>query len=79
MSKMTSEQAKPQRGGNRNPNGKGGFKKGESGNPGGRPRNIQRYDYWIQFFKDMSVTEFKQYAKTRKEDDMYVAEVQAMQ
>ena len=63
-----------------NPTGKGGFgDHPELINPGGRPKNSQRYDYWLQFFKDMDVTSFREYRNTRKEDDMYVAEAQAYQ
>ena len=63
-----------------NPTGKGGFKDHpELINPGGRPKNSQRYDYWLQFFKDMDVTSFRNYRTIRKEDDMYVAEAQAYQ
>ena len=63
-----------------NPTGKGGFQDHpELINAGGRPKNSQRYDYRLQFFKDMDVTSFKNYRNERKEDDMYVAEAQAYQ
>lgn len=59
-----------------NPSGKGGLADNpENINFGGRPKNEQRFGYWLQFFKDMTNAEFIKYPKTRNEDDMYVAEV----
>jgi hypothetical protein len=59
-----------------NPTGKGGFKDNpENINFGGRPKNSQRFSYWLQFFKDMTSKEFNEYAKKRKVNDMYVAEI----
>ena len=61
-----------------NPKGKGGFKDHpELINAGGRPKNSQRYDYWLQFFKDMDVAKFRAYAKSKPESKMFVAEIQA--
>lgn len=76
----TSEQALPKKRKVTNPKGKGGFQDHpELINAGGRPKNIQRYDYWLQFFKDMSVADFKEYIKKRTDKEMYVAEAQAYQ
>ena len=41
----------------------------------GRPKNEQRFGYWLQFFKNLTSKEFKEYALSRNEDDMYVAEI----
>lgn len=61
-----------------NPTGKGGFRDHpELINAGGRPKNSQRYDYWLQFFKDMDVETFKKYSKSKSEKEMFVAEAQA--
>lgn len=46
----------------RNPDGKGGFREHpENINAGGRPKNQERYGYWLEFFKDLSIEEFKKY------------------
>lgn len=59
-----------------NPTGKGGLKDNPQNiNYGGRPKNSQRFSYWLQFFKDMTNKEFMEYTKNRKQDDMYVAEI----
>lgn len=61
-----------------NPGGKGGFADNpENINHGGRPKNVQRYDYWLQFFKDMKVADFELYLSSRSEGEMYLAESQA--
>jgi len=58
-----------------NPTGKGGFQDHpELINYGGRPKNEQRFGYWLQFFKNMTVREFLDYEKSRNNDDMFVAE-----
>jgi hypothetical protein len=65
---------------NLNPTGKGGFNDNPQNiNAGGRPKNSQRYDYWMQFFKDMEVSKLKTYTVERTEDIMFVAEAQAYQ
>lgn len=67
MSK-TTEQVKWQP---RNPNGIGGFKDHpELINPGGRPKNIERFDWWLQHFKDMPRSEFLAYKKKHKDMPM---------
>lgn len=46
----------------RNPDGKGGFAEHpENINCGGRMRNQERYGYWLDFFKNLTRDEFKQY------------------
>jgi hypothetical protein len=58
-----------------NPTGKGGFQEHpELINEGGRPKNEQRFGYWLQFFKNLTVAEFLEYARTRTQEEMYVAE-----
>ena len=47
---------------NRNPDGKGGFQeRPEDINAGGRPKNQERYGYWLDFFKDLPIEDFKKY------------------
>ena len=59
-----------------NPEGKGGLQeRPEDINRTGRPKNEQRFGYWLQFFKNLTSKEFKEYALSRNEDDMYVAEI----
>lgn len=62
MPKTTSEQVKhiP------NPTGKGGFVKGVSGNPGGRPKNDQRVSWWMQQFLNMTKEEYESQDLTGK-------------
>jgi hypothetical protein len=61
-----------------NPNGIGGFADNpENINHGGRPKNTQRYGYWLQFFKDMKVSDFDAYLTRKPEGEMYLAEAQA--
>ncbi len=63
-------------GNNANPEGKGGLQeRPEDINRDGRPKNEQRFGYWLQFFKNLTSKEFKEYALTRSEDEMYVAEI----
>lgn len=63
------------KGGNYNPTGKGGFKDNPQNiNMGGKPKKQQLFSYWLAFFKDLSLNEFKDYTKHRKKGDMYVAE-----
>src|SRR5690606_6432997 len=60
----------------RNPIGKGDFKDNPQNiNKDGRKlRNVQRFSYWLQFFKNMTIKELTTYAQNRLEEDMYVAE-----
>ena len=46
----------------RNPDGKGGFgEHPENINAGGRLKNQERYGYWLAFFKNLTIEEFKKY------------------
>jgi hypothetical protein len=59
MRKLTTEQVKNKA---PNPSGKGGFKDHpENINPGGKPINEERYGYWLQFFKNLSIEDFTAY------------------
>lgn len=69
---MTSNQVKDM---NRNPTGKGGFREHpELINRDGRPKNEQRFGYWLQFFKNLTINELVNYSKIKKLEDMFVAE-----
>jgi len=58
-----------------NPTGIGGFVDNPQNiNFGGRKKNEQRFGYWLQFFKDLTLDEFTKYTETKKINDMYVAE-----
>ena len=60
---------------NFNPTGKGGFADNpQNRNAGGRPKNQQSFMYWMCFFKDLTVEDFKNYENTHPEDKMFVAE-----
>lgn len=50
------------------------FKPGQSGNPGGKPKNAQRFDYWYTQFKNMTVKEFRDYEKSKPDEQRTVAE-----
>lgn len=59
-----------------NPTGKGGLGDNPQNiNEGGRPKNQQRFGYWLQFFKNMTNEEFINYAKVRGQSQMFVAEL----
>lgn len=61
-----------------NPTGQGGFKENPQNiNPGGRPKNEQRFSYWLQFFKDMKFGELEKYRETKPFSEMYTAELAA--
>ena len=75
MSDLTTEQVTRN---TPNPNGIGGFADNPDNiNHGGRPKNAHRYGYWLQFFKDMKVSDFETYSTIKPEGDMYLAESQA--
>ena len=66
---LTSEQVKKMP----NQTGKGGFQQGQSGNPGGRPKNQESFTYWLNQFKQMTILEFNSYPKIRG-DALTIAE-----
>lgn len=50
-----------------NPTGKGGFgDHPENANPGGRPKNNERYGYWLDYFKNINEDEFRAYPDENK-------------
>lgn len=59
---------------NPNPSPENRFKPGQSGNPGGKPKNEERFDWWYMTFKSMTVAEFKEYEKSKPDDERTVAE-----
>ena len=59
---------------NRNPEGKGGFgDHPENRNAGGRETNQMSFTYWLNFFKQLTVREFKNWQKDTPEDKRTVA------
>lgn len=56
-----------------NPTGKGGFIKGKSGNPGGRPKNAESFAYWYQTFKNMTVAELEKWTQDNPKENRTVA------
>lgn len=61
-----------------NPTGKGGFQDHpELINAGGRPKNLESFSYWMNFFKSISVEEFKNYENTHLENKRTMAEMLA--
>jgi len=62
----------------RNPNGLGGFKENpENINRGGRPKNEQRFGYWLQFFKNMSEDDFIEWPSITPREEKYIAAISA--
>lgn len=57
-----------------NPTGKGGFADNpQNRNPGGRPKNQQSFTYWMNYFKNLTNTEFKQWKKVTPKEEQYMA------
>lgn len=57
-----------------NPNANGGFQENPQNiNYGGRPKNQESFTYWMNFFKNMTVDEFKLWEKTNPESTQTVA------
>jgi len=70
MKKQTTEQVRKPR----NPTGKGGFKDHpELINPGGRPKNQESFSYWMNYFKNLPISEFLGWLKKNPEDVRTVA------
>lgn len=70
----TLEQAEVKRDMNLNPTGKGGFADHpENINFGGRPKNPQSFTWWMNNFKEMSVTDFLAWAKNTPNSERTVA------
>ena len=69
MSEVTTQQVTPPE--LRNPDGKGGFAEHpENINAGGRPKNQERYGYWLDYFKDLSIEDFKKYRSEHSDMSM---------
>ena len=61
---------------NLNPTGKGGFKeRPQDINRYGPPKNEQRFDFWLSFFKNLSRKELREYDKELPNRDPYGAEI----
>lgn len=57
-----------------NPTGKGGFQDHpELRNNGGRPKNNESFVYWYRVFKDMTVSELKEWQQNNPESTRSVA------
>jgi hypothetical protein len=60
--------------GTNNPLGKGGFADNPQNiNAGGRPKNAESFAYWYRIFKDMSVSELKEWQVKTPEANRSVA------
>jgi len=57
-----------------NPTGKGGFgEHPQNANPGGRPKNQESFSYWLNYFKNISITEFLNWPVNNPEETRTVA------
>lgn len=57
-----------------NPSGKGGFQDHpELRNPGGRPKNQESFAYWMNYFKNLPITEFLAWQDENPESERTVA------
>ena len=73
MEKSTTKQV----GNNPNPSGKGGFGEHPENRSDGRWDKDNSFSYWMNFFKAMSVEEFKEYERIKPEKDRTMAETLA--
>ena len=67
---MTSKQVDK----NVNPTGKGGFGDHPENRSNGRWSKDNSFSYWMNFFKHLTVKDFKEYEKTKPEDERTMAE-----
>jgi hypothetical protein len=65
---LTSKQVNPP-----NPTGKGGFKDNPQNRSDGAWKKTETFRYWYEIFKEMSVSEFKQWQKDNLEDTRSIA------
>jgi len=80
MNDTTTEQDGKKEFPNINPTGKGGFGDNpENINAGGRPKNQESFTYWLNYFKGLTVTEFKNWQVENPEDNRTVASNLAFQ
>lgn len=73
--KTTNQVTPPQL---RNPTGKGGFGDNPENRSDGRWSKENSFSYWYNYFKAMTVKEFKHYERTHGDDNMTVAESLAL-
>lgn len=72
--KAKSRGGKKNRNYNHNPTGKGGLgDHPEHINFGGRPKNQESFTYWLNYFKNLSVLEFRDWLKANPEKNRSVA------
>lgn len=57
-----------------NPTGKGGFQERPQDRSDGRWSKDNSFSYWMNFFKHLTVQDFKAYERTKPEDERTVAE-----
>jgi hypothetical protein len=57
-----------------NPTGKGGFQEHPELRSNGRWSKENSFSYWMNYFKSLSILEFREYEKTKPEDQRTVAE-----
>ena len=70
MSEMTTKQVNM----NRNPEGKGGFQDHPELRSNGRWSKENSFSYWMNFFKHLTVEEFKNYQTTKPDTTRTVSE-----
>jgi hypothetical protein len=61
----------------RNPNGKGGFKDHPENRSDGRWDKDNSFSYWFNYFKSLSVEDFKKYETTKTDKERSMAETLA--
>lgn len=68
---MTTNQVKDM---NRNPEGKGGFQDHPELRSNGRWSKENSFSYWMNYFKHLTVQEFKDYSRTNPDEKRTVSE-----